>query len=312
MKIKFPNDHRKINSSVVTIGTFDGVHIGHKKIIKRLVKLAKEKKLQALVLTFFPHPRVVVQNDSKMKLINTIDEKFELLKFMGIDHLVVKEFTKSFSRLSALEYVRDILVNELKAKHIIVGYDHHFGRNRTANIEDLREFGVFYGFDVTEIDSQEIDNVTVSSTKIRNALIQGKIIKANKFLGYNFSLTGCVVKGNGLGNTLSFPTANLRIDESYKLIPKKGVYLVKSFFSGEKFYGMMNIGNKPTVSNSKETHIEVHFFNLSTNLYNHKIKVELLDYLRKEIKFSNIESLKKQLKIDESNAKERIFLLSEK
>ena len=198
MKIKAASEYKQIKPSVVTIGTFDGVHIGHQKIIKRIVEIAKKKNLQALVLTFFPHPRMVVQNDSSIKLINTIDEKAKQLESMGVNHLVIKKFTKSFSRLSALEYVRDVLVNKLKVKHIIVGYDHHFGRNRTANIEDLKEYGDFYGFEVTEIMPQEVDDVAVSSTKIRNALFKGDIKNANKFLGYNFLLTGRVEKGRGL------------------------------------------------------------------------------------------------------------------
>lgn len=226
MKIKAASEYKQIKPSVVTIGTFDGVHIGHQKIIKRIVEIAKKKDLQALVLTFFPHPRMVVQNDSTIKLINTIDEKAKQLESMGVNHLVIKKFTKSFSRLSALEYVRDVLVNKLKVKHIIVGYDHHFGRNRTANIEDLKEYGDFYGFKVTEIVPQEVDDVAVSSTKIRNALLKGDVKIANKFLGYNFSLTGKVEKGRGIGSTIDFPTANINIEESYKLIPHSGVYLV--------------------------------------------------------------------------------------
>jgi len=310
LKIKTDSDYKQIKPSVVTIGTFDGVHIGHQKIIKRLITIAEEQDLQALVLTFFPHPRTVVQNDSNIKLINTIDEKAKQLKDMGVNHLVVKKFTKSFSRLTALEYVRDILVNKLKVKHIIVGYDHHFGRNRAANIEDLREYGDFYGFEVTEIKSQEIDDVAVSSTKIRNALNQGNIQLANKFLGYNYSLSGIVTKGNGIGSTINFPTANIYIKESYKLIPRHGVYLAKSFINESEFFGMINIGNNPTVSdNVKNVHIEIHFFNFNHDLYGKKIDVELLDYIRSEIRFSSINSLKEQLEKDKKNANQRIDLI---
>ena len=266
MKIKAASEYKQIKPSVVTIGTFDGVHIGHQKIIKRIVEIAKKKDLQALVLTFFPHPRMVVQNDSSIKLINTIDEKAKQLESMGVNHLVIKKFTKSFSRLSALEYVRDVLVNKLKVKHIIVGYDHHFGRNRTANIEDLREYGDFYGFEVTEIMPQEVDDVAVSSTKIRNALFKGDVKIANKFLGYNFSLTGKVKKGRGIGSTIDFPTANINIEEPYKLIPNSGVYLIKAMIKDVYFFGMMNIGNNPTVSEDKRTNIEVHFFDFNNDL----------------------------------------------
>ena len=309
MKIKAASEYKQIKPSVVTIGTFDGVHIGHQKIIKRIVEIAKKKDLQALELTFFPHPRMVVQSDSTIKLINTIDEKAKQLESMGVNHLVIKKFTKSFSRLSALEYVRDVLVNKLKVKHIIVGYDHHFGRNRTANIEDLKEYGDFYGFKVTEIMPQEVDDVAVSSTKIRNALFKGDVKTANKFLGYNFSLTGKVEKGRGIGSTIDFPTANIIIEESYKLIPHSGVYLVKAIIKGVNVFGMMNIGNNPTVSDDIKTNIEVHFFDFSNDIYGEVIKVELLDYLRNEIKFPSVLALKEQLKKDEINAKHLIDLI---
>ncbi len=309
MKIKTAADYKRIKNSVVTIGTFDGVHVGHQKIINRLVHIAETNKLQALVLTFFPHPRMVVQKDSSIKLINTIDEKAAQLQQLGVDHLVLKEFTKTFSRLSALEYVRDVLVNKLKVKHIIVGYDHHFGRNRTATIEDLIEFGKFYGFEVTQIDAQEVGDVAVSSTKIRSALSEGNIRVANDFLGYNFMLTGTVVKGKGLGTNLSFPTANIFIEEPYKLIPKQGVYLVQSKIENQLVYGMMNIGKNPTVSQDNKTHIEVHFFNLDANLYTKTLKIELLEHLRSEFKFPNIEALKVQLEKDKALAQKRIDLL---
>lgn len=309
MKIKTAADYKRIKNSVVTIGTFDGVHVGHQKIINRLVHIAEANKLQALVLTFFPHPRMVVQKDSSIKLINTIDEKAAQLQQLGVDHLVLKEFTNTFSRLSALEYVRDVLVNKLKVKHIIVGYDHHFGRNRTATIEDLIEFGKFYGFEVTQIDAQEVGDVAVSSTKIRAALREGNMRVANDFLGYNFMLTGSVVKGKGLGANLSFPTANIFIEEPYKLIPKQGVYLVQSKIENQLFYGMMNIGKNPTVSQDNKTHIEVHFFNLDANLYSKTLKIELLEHLRSEIKFPNIEALKVQLEKDKALAQQRIDLL---
>jgi riboflavin kinase/FMN adenylyltransferase len=309
LKIKAASEYKQIKPSVVTIGTFDGVHIGHQKIVKRIVEVAKKKDLQALVLTFFPHPRMVVQNDSTIKLINTIDEKAKQLESMGVNHLVIKKFTKSFSRLSALEYVRDVLVNKLKVKHIIVGYDHHFGRNRTANIEDLKEYGDFYGFKVTEIMPQEVDDVAISSTKIRNALFKGDVKTANKFLGYNFSLTGKVEKGRGIGSTIDFPTANIIIEEYYKLIPHSGVYLVKAIIKGVNVFGMMNIGNNPTVSDDIKTNIEVHFFDFSNDIYGEVIKVELLDYLRNEIKFPSVLALKEQLKKDEINAKHLIDLI---
>jgi riboflavin kinase/FMN adenylyltransferase len=310
LKIKSAADYDQIKESIVTIGTFDGVHRGHQKIINKLIGIANEERLQALVLTFFPHPRTIVQEDASIKLINTIDEKAGLMKSYGVDHLVVKEFTKEFSRLTALEYVRDVLVNKLHVKHIIVGYDHHFGRNRTANINDLKEYGAFYGFKVTEIDAHEVGDVAVSSTKIRAALTKGDIITANHFLGYNFMLTGLVVKGQGLGKTIQFPTANLKIEESYKLIPKKGVYLVQSVIDAQLVYGMMNIGTNPTVSDADKISVEVFFFDFDQSIYGQVLIIQLLDRIRDEIKFPKIEDLKLQLESDSQKAINRIKLLT--
>jgi riboflavin kinase/FMN adenylyltransferase len=302
MKIKSALDSHFKSDSVVTIGTFDGVHIGHQKIIKRLVKMARKNDMQAVVLTFFPHPRMVLQKDMSLKLINTIDEKSLLLEKLGVDHLVVKNFTKEFSRLSALEFVRDVLVNKLKTKIIIIGYDHHFGRNRAANIDDLHEFGEVYNFKVKEISAQEIDDVAVSSTKIRNALEEGDLSSVNKFLGYNFMLTGIVVKGKGIGKKLDFPTANLKIEENYKLTPKNGVYVVRSEIDGKSVFGMMNIGTNPTFNSGSKQFIEINFFDFDQSLYGHKLQVDLIDRLRDEKKFGSADELKKQLRSDKQNA----------
>jgi len=293
--------HFKTNS-IVTIGTFDGVHIGHKKIIKRLVKIARKHEMQAVVLTFFPHPRMVLHKDTRIKLLNTLDERSKLLDELDVDHLVVQEFTKEFSRLSAVEFVRDILVNSLQTKHLIIGYDHHFGRNRAANIDDLRDFGETYDFKVIEISAQEINEVAVSSTKIRLALEEGDLITANAFLGYNYMLTGTVVMGKGLGKVIDFPTANLQIEESYKLIPKNGVYAVRSRFNGDTVYGMMNIGRNPTVNKGKQQFIEIHFFDFNQDIYGQTIQVDLLERLRDEQKFESVEALKEQLVRDRENA----------
>lgn len=301
MKIKKASDYKLLSNSVVTIGTFDGVHVGHKKIIKRLVKIAKKENLQAIVLTFFPHPRMVVQKDTDIKMLNTIDEKNKLMEAEGIDHLVVKKFTKQFSRLSAQDYVREVLVETLHVKHIIIGYDHHFGRNRTANINDLKAFGEIYNFKVTEISAEEIDEVTVSSTKIRKALLDGDVKTANTFLGYNFMLTGKVVKGKGLGKQLNYPTANIRIEEPYKLIPKNGVYVVKTNIKNETVFGMMNIGTNPTVDGKVQS-IEVHFFNFNQDIYGKILEVEILERLRDEQKFDSLEDLKNQLSKDFTNS----------
>ena len=298
-------DYRNNVNSVVTIGTFDGVHIGHQKIVKRLIKVAKKNNLQSTVLTFFPHPRMVLQKESNIKLINTIDEKADLFNNLGLDYLIVKEFTKEFSRLTALEFVRDILVNKLHVKHIIIGYDHQFGKNRTANINDLKEYGEIYDFKVTEITAQEVDEVTISSTKIRKALNEGDIVTAKTYLGYQFMLIGTIVKGKGLGKQIDFPTANLLIKETYKLIPKPGVYIVKSNINGKVIFGMMNIGNNPTVGGINQT-IEIHFFDFNQDIYGNKVKIELLNRIRDEKKFESIKALQTQLHKDKSLALEYI------
>ena len=290
-------DYNSTKPSVITIGTFDGVHIGHTKIINQLITISLKNNLTSILLSFFPHPKMVLQNDNELKLINTIQEKEGLLNSLNLDYLIIKEFTKEFSRLSALEFVRDILVNKLNAKHIIIGYDHHFGRNRTANIEQLKEFGELYDFKVTEILAQDIDDIAISSTKIRKALINGEIKLANKFLGYNFFFNGDVVHGNNIGKTISFPTANIKVDQPYKLIPKNGVYIVKTIIDNQTTFGMMNIGYNPTF-NGKQKSIEIHFLNFTKNIYHKNLTIEMIMRIRNEIKFNSVEDLKKQLEQD--------------
>lgn len=287
--------------TVITIGTFDGVHIGHRKILERLINNAKNTNLKSTVLTFFPHPRMVLQKDVDIKLLNTLEEKKQILETLGLDYLIVHPFTKEFSRLSATEFVRDILVNSLKVKKVIIGYDHRFGRNRNANIQDLITFGNALDFDVEEISAQEIDDVSVSSTKIRSALKKGDIETANSYLGYNYMLTGTIKKGKGLGKKFGFPTANLHIEEAYKLIPKTGAYVVKSEMDGKEYFGMMNIGYNPTVDGTDKS-IEINFFDFDGNLYGKKIQVQLLHRIRDEFKFNSVEELKEQLKKDKSHS----------
>ena len=237
---------------------------------------------------------MVLQKESKIRLLNTINERIEIIKKTGIDHIVVEEFTKEFSRLTAFQFVKQLLVDKLKTNTIIIGYDHHFGKNRTANINDLKEFGKEFNFKVIEIPAQDINDVAVSSTKIRKAILKGDIITANKYLGYNFMLTGTVVKGKSLGNTINFPTANIKIEENYKIIPKKGVYIVNSYQDDRLVFGMMNIGKKPTVNGKKKT-IEVNFFDFDENIYDKKIRINILKRIRNEEKFDSIEALKNQL-----------------
>lgn len=284
--------------TAITIGTFDGVHIGHRKILERLMKTSATVTLKSTVLTFFPHPRMVLQKDADIKLLNTIGEKTKILRDMGLDQLIIHPFTIEFSRLSATEFVRDILVNKLKTKKIIIGYDHRFGRNRNANIVDLRAFGTTLDFEVEEISAQEIDEVSVSSTKIRKALEEGDIPTANAYLGYHYMLTGSVRKGKGLGRQIDFPTANLGIPESYKLVPKNGVYTVQSELFGKTVYGMMNIGYNPTVSGEGQVSIEIHYFDFDHDLYGEEIQVDILHRIRDERKFESVEALKSQLHKD--------------
>lgn len=291
--------------SVVTIGTFDGVHIGHRAILERLTKSAQSKNLDSVVLTFFPHPRMVLQKDAQIKLINTINEREELLKNSGIDNLIIHPFTLDFSRLTALEFVRDVLVSQLNLKKIIIGYDHRFGRNRNANIEDLKEFGKTYDFEVVEISAQQLEEVSVSSTKIRKALEKGNIETANQYLGYPFMLSGSIVTGRGIGKTLDFPTANLHIKEDYKLIPKEGVYIVRSDISGKKVYGLTNIGTNPTVGGTKKT-IETYFLDYNEDLYNQPVQLKFLTRIRNEKKFQSKKDLKKAIRDDEKFARNYI------
>ena len=287
--------------TIVTIGTFDGVHLGHKKILEQIVENAHSQNCESLVLTFFPHPRTILQADSEMKQLNTLAEKTNLLSALGIDNLVIHPFDAAFSRLTAEEFVKQVLVDTFKIKKIIIGHDHRFGRNRTANIDDLIEFGNKFGFEVEEISAKEINEVSISSTKIRNALTEGNIELANNYLGYYYSLTGIVSKGKQLGRTIGFPTANIKIVEEYKLIPQNGVYIVQSNLDGIMYHGMMNIGTRPTVDGTTQT-IEIHFFDFQKELYNQKITISLSHRMRSEQKFESVDALKKQLYKDKITA----------
>lgn len=249
------------------------------------------------MLTFFPHPRMVLQKDSDIKLLNTIEEKAELLEKVGIKNLIIHPFSQEFSRLTAEEFVKNILVDQLNIAKIIIGYDHRFGRNRTANIDDLIEFGKAYNFEVEQISAEEVNDITISSTKIRNALLDGDIELANNFLSYKYFLSGKVEKGSQIGRTINFPTANISVDEDYKLIPKEGVYIVSAIIDGENINGMMNIGNKPTVKGEKLS-LEVHFFNFDKNLYDKNLTISFLKRIRDEQKFDSIDELKNQLEKD--------------
>ncbi|KQB37025.1 Riboflavin kinase / FMN adenylyltransferase [Flavobacterium daejeonense] len=290
-------DFSSPKKTILTLGTFDGVHIGHKKILEKVIQNTLDEKYESLVLTFFPHPRMILQERSEIKLLNTITEKINLLEQLGIQNLVIHPFDESFSRLTAEDFVKKVLVDQFKIHKIIIGYDHRFGRNRTADIHNLIEFGEKYGFEVEQISAQEINDISVSSTKIRNAIQEGNMYLANKYLGYEYFLTGTVIKGKQLGRTIGFPTANLNIEEDYKLIPQKGVYIVSSQLNGEKVFGMMNIGLNPTVGGEKLS-VEIHYLNFNADLYNHQISVSILKRIRGEEKFDSVDLLKAQIEKD--------------
>jgi riboflavin kinase/FMN adenylyltransferase len=292
-------DYDEDKRSVVTIGTFDGIHLGHQKILSRLIKSSKNKDLNSVVLTFFPHPRIILNKYNEVKMIDTLDEKIIHLNEIGIDSLVIHPFDKNFSLLSANQFIKDFLVDKLKIKHIIIGYDHRFGKGREASVTDLKNYADDYNFTVEEIKAQEIEKITVSSTKIRNSINQGDIKTTEKYLGRSFNLTGKIVKGDGLGKKINYPTANIFIEETYKIIPKDGVYLVETIIEDKLFNGMMNIGHRPTIGTNVKS-IEVHLFNFNEDIYGKVISIKMISKIRDEKKFSSIEALKEQLVKDEN------------
>lgn len=288
--------------SIITIGTFDGIHIGHEKVIRTLVKESLSKNLLANILTFFPHPRMVLNKDSEIKLIDTLKEKEKKLKNLGVNTLIIHPFTKEFSRMSSIEFTRDILIKKLNVYKIILGYDHRFGKNRESSVEDLIQLGIAYNFKVEVIDAKKINSINISSTKIRKAIQTGDVDKANLYLGKYFEINGNVVKGKGIGKKIGFPTANIIIKENYKLIPNKGVYLIKAKIKNRSYYGMMNIGNRPTLNGKNET-LEVNIFNFNENIYGKSLSIFFLNKIRNEIKFDSIEKLSNQLQKDKDYCK---------
>ena len=297
------SDFQNVSRPILTTGTFDGVHFGHKIIIDRLKEIAKNQNGETVLLTFSPHPRMVLfPDDHNLQLINTMDEKIKLLEKAGIDHLIIYPFTKAFSRTTSMQFVRDIIVNELKTHKLVIGYNHHFGRNREGSFEHLKEYAPLYGFEVEEISAQLIDHVTISSTKIRKALLSGNVSKAADYLGYNYALQGLVTKGQQIGRTLGFPTANLKVLDESKLVPRDGVYAVYVEVTGQSFTGMMNIGNNPSLTFKKHS-IEVHIFDFDSDIYNEQIEVRFVKYIREETSFDNLNNLKIQLEQDKANIK---------
>jgi riboflavin kinase/FMN adenylyltransferase len=302
------DEFKQIKNAVVTIGTFDGVHIGHQKIISRLQEVARQKGGETVILTFFPHPRMILHpDDLNIKLISTMEEKAERLSNLGIDHLIITPFTRDFSNLSPQEYIREVLVKKIGTAQIIIGYDHRFGKDRSGGLKELQHYSSELGYEVEEIPEQDIDDVAISSTKIRNAILSGDVKTAETFLGYPFHLTGKVIKGDQIGRKLGFPTANLFIEESYKLIPSDGIYAVSVDFKTEETKlksakGMAYIGHRPTI-NGMSRNIEVNIFDFSEDIYGQTIRLNFLEYMRGDQKFNSLEELKEQLGLDEVKAR---------
>lgn len=288
-----------LENTIVTIGTFDGVHLGHQKIIKRLVELKEKQGGEIVLFTFDPHPRKILFPEQKdLKLITTTDEKCAVLKQFGVDHVLVFPFTKEFSQMQAQDYISNIIVKGLKTKTLVIGYDHRFGSNREGNIETLKQLSEIYNFNVEEIPAQEINQLNVSSTRIRKAIDEGDIKTANEFLGYRFFISGTVVKGKQLGRTIGYPTANIFIEDKDKLTPKIGVYAVNVEVKGNTHKGMLNIGTNPTTDLDNTIKIEVNIFDFDKDIYGEKIKVEFVKRIRNEEKFANLDELKQALAND--------------
>lgn len=296
------NTFSSTKKTIVTLGTFDGVHLGHQSILNQLIEATENGMYESVVLTFYPHPRMVLQQEPAIQLLNSMDEKTMLLEKSGIDHLIIHPFDAAFSKLSAEAFVQKVLVEQLQIHKIIIGYDHRFGENRSANITDLIQFGKKYNFEVAQINAKEINEIAVSSTNIRTALGNGSIQLANRYLGYTYFFSGKVMKGKQLGRTIGFPTANLELLEPFKLLPKKGAYVVYSMLKGTRIFGMMNIGHNPTLGENERT-IEVHFFDLKEDLYDSVLCISLLAFIRPEEKFSSVEALKTQLHKDRDFSK---------
>ncbi len=299
----------KLPNAVVTSGTFDGVHIGHQRILQRLKNIAETTGGQTVLLTYWPHPRIVLNSDHSIRLITAFEEKVKLLSRFGLQHLVVINFTKEFAQTTSTAFIENILVKQIGTKTLVIGYDHRFGHNREGSFEALAANSAKYGFRVEEIPAQEIDHIAVSSTKIRNHLAQGEIHISNEYLGYPFCLHGKVVKGNQVGRTLGFPTANIRLNSQLKLIPSYGSYAVLVEVNEVPYQGMLNIGIRPTVHkpvNGSPTTptIEVHIFEFEKNIYDYPITIKMIKQIRKEEHFDSLEALKHQLQLDKSQALE--------
>jgi riboflavin kinase/FMN adenylyltransferase len=307
MKVyKHLSEFNPIKNAVVTTGTFDGVHIGHQKIIHRVKEIAHQIAGESVIITFHPHPRLVLfPEDNHLKMLNTLPEKIKLLAASGIDHLIIIPFTKEFSRLSSVDFIQQILVDQIGTKKLVIGYDHHFGKNREGSFEHLKHYGPSYGFEVEEIPKQDVNDIGVSSTKIRTALAQHQIEIANQYLGYPYAMEGIVVKGDQIGRSIGFPTANIQIQESHKLIPADGIYAVHIQWQSQTYKGMLYIGDRPTVQGSKKV-IEVNIFDFDKEIYDEQIQVKLIQYIRGDQKFDSLDVLKLGIQQDEINCRKAL------
>jgi riboflavin kinase / FMN adenylyltransferase len=304
MKIHYDLDtFKKLDFAVVTSGTFDGVHLGHQKILDCLKETAQKKGGESVIITFFPHPRMVLFNDSQnLKLLNTISEKIQLLEHFGIDHLVIIPFTREFSEIDSQTFIQDILIEKIGAKVLVIGYDHRFGKNREGGFEYLKENAAEFGFEVVEIPRHDVESIGISSTIIRNSILAGDVQQASLLLGSNYTLTGKVVKGKQLGRTLGYPTANIYVVEDYKLIPTDGVYAVYVTYNNKIFKGVLNIGKRPTIEGKDRT-IEVNIFDFDKEIYGENLSISFEKKIRDEKKFDSLDALKAQITIDTISAK---------
>jgi riboflavin kinase/FMN adenylyltransferase len=295
------DEFKPVKNAVVTIGTFDGVHLGHRKIISGIKELADACDGETVILTFFPHPRMILHpEDESIKLITTINEKAQLLEQLGVDHLIITPFSRDFSNQSAEDYIRDVLVNKIGTKKIVIGYDHRFGKDRRGGLADLLHLSQIYSYEVIEIPEQDINEVAVSSTRIREALLAADIDLANTFLGYPFFITGKVIRGDQIGRQIGYPTANIQVEEKYKLIPADGIFAVKVQHNGSEYKGMAYIGSRPTI-NGMTRNIEVNLFDFDKEIYNETIRMEFLHFVRGDVKFNGLDELKVQIAKDKED-----------
>ena len=295
-------DFRKIPNAIVTIGTFDGVHLGHQAVFKQMVDKARQIGGETVVITFFPHPRIVISpNDNRLRLITSQEDKIEHLRRSNIDNLIIINFTKEFSHTSSEDFIKDYVVRYIQPAILVIGYDHHFGSNRSGDFDTLSKLGMEFHFAVEKINEQDIEDITISSTKIRSALQQGDIKLANKLLGYSYSTSGIVTHGDSIGRTLGFPTANISIKPEYQLIEKTGVYATIAKVDGKDYPSMTYIGRRPTISNELPTSIETYIMDFDGDLYGKEIRVTFIDRVRDEMTFDNLERLKSQIQEDKTN-----------